>query len=54
MTNASRTATTLSEPHDAPRANPPAPQLTEPEGATGPEPLDAALDNPYDNLACTD
>jgi hypothetical protein len=54
MTNAARTTTTIPEAHDAPRASPPAPAVNEPEAAIGPEPLDAALDNPYDNLACTD
>ncbi len=42
------------EPHDAARITPPQPEVTEPEVTTDPESLDVALDNPYDNMACTD
>jgi len=42
------------EPHDAPRVTPPQPEVTEPEVTNEPESLDVALDNPYDNIACTD
>ncbi len=42
------------EPHDAPRVTPPQPEVTEPEVTNDPESLDVALDNPYDNIACTD
>jgi hypothetical protein len=55
MSIATKTSASPLESHDAPRATPPA----SPEGAvrervSEPEPLDAVLDNPYDNMACTD
>ena len=43
------------EAHDAPRVTPPA-HVEAParEAVCEPEALDVTLDNPYDNLACTD
>jgi hypothetical protein len=56
MSIVTKTSTLPLEPHDAPRATPPArPEVAE----RGPaelmsDPLDVELDNPYDNMACTD
>ncbi len=53
MSNATKTSRLPVEPLDAPRASPPAVPMSEVE-ATSPEAVDDVLDNPYDNLACTD
>ncbi|HEY3815595.1 MAG TPA: hypothetical protein VGL81_00410 [Polyangiaceae bacterium] len=54
MSIATQPSSPIPEPHDAPRATVAAPRITEPEVTSDPEPLDDALDNPYDNIACTD
>jgi hypothetical protein len=55
MSIATKTSPLPLEVHDAPRATPPAPEVTAGEPAQGmSDPLDVELDNPYDNIACTD
>jgi len=55
MSIATKTSTLPLESDDAPRATPPArPEVAMREVTSDPEPLDAVLDNPYDNIACTD
>lgn len=55
MSIATKTSTLPLEPHDAPRATPPArPEVAVSEPEVTSDPLDAVLDNPYDNMACTD
>ena len=56
MSIATKTSTLPLESHDAPRATPPArPEVAvrEPAEVTT-DPLDDLLENPYDNIACTD
>jgi len=56
MSIVTKTSTLPIEPHDAPRATPPTPPevaVREPAGVTS-DPLDDLLENPYDNIACTD
>jgi hypothetical protein len=56
MSIATKTSPLPLEAHDAPRATPPArPEVTAGEPSQGmTDPLDVELDNPYDNIACTD
>jgi hypothetical protein len=56
MSIATKTSPLPLEFHDAPRATPPArPEVTVREPAqTASDPLDVELENPYDNVACTD
>jgi hypothetical protein len=56
MSIVTKTSAPSLESHDAPRATPPArPEVAvrEPAEVTS-DPLDVELDNPYDNMACTD
>ena len=56
MSIATKTSPQPLESHDAPRATPPARRegtVREPARETV-DPLDVELDNPYDNVACTD
>jgi hypothetical protein len=55
MSNVTKTLAQTLEAHDAPNAMP----TIHEEGVVrqsplDPEPLDVMLDNPYDNMACTD
>jgi len=55
MLIATQTSTAPPESHDAPRAVPPTqPEVTVLEHAGEPVPVDDVLENPYDNMACTD
>ncbi|HEX3345797.1 MAG TPA: hypothetical protein VHS09_14535 [Polyangiaceae bacterium] len=55
MSIATNTSTRSHEADDAPRVIPTAPPGNETEvAASEPESLDDVLDNPYDNIACTD
>ena len=56
MSIATKASTVPLESHDALHATPPTcPEVSvrEPAGVTS-DPLDVELDNPYDNIACTD
>jgi hypothetical protein len=55
MSIATKTSAGTLEPHDAARVAPPAHgEPTIPEREPEPVRADEVLDNPYDNLACTD
>jgi hypothetical protein len=53
MFNVTKTAAQPLETHDAPHGVPTREEVVRPV-PHDPEPLDVVLDNPYDNMACTD
>ena len=55
MSIATQTSTAPHESHDATRVTPPVrPEVDVPERISEPDPVDEVLENPYDNIACTD
>jgi hypothetical protein len=55
MSNVTKTLAQILEAHDAPNAMPTThEEALVRQSPLDPEPLDVMLDNPYDNMACTD